>query len=130
MSKYRYFTDQELGCRCSICKDKPSSDNMNEDFMQIIVALREELGFSLPATSAYRCKDHPDEVKKEKPGSHNTGSAIDIQVSGVRAFKLIKAALDVGILGLGVNQKGDPTKRFIHLDMDFNSPNRPAVWSY
>lgn len=102
---------------------------MDDFFMEQIVHLREELGFGFVVTSSYRCPDHPVEARKSSPGAHTTGKAMDIKVSGKRALLLLEAALRRGFIGIGVNQKGDHSQRFIHLDM-WNEGPRPAVWSY
>lgn len=103
---------------------------MNDNFMQKVDALREKMGFSFPVNSAYRCKDHPIEARKQFPGAHASGRAIDIGVSGKEAYRLLQGALEAGFTGIGVSQKG-PT-RFIHLDdiEDLAGRPRPHVWSY
>jgi uncharacterized protein YcbK (DUF882 family) len=121
---YKYFSIDEL--KCQHC----GADGMDESFMVKVEALRHELGFPFVVTSAYRCKDHIIERKKKTPGAHASGHAIDIAVSGDKAYKLLDAALRVGMTGIGVNQKGN--NRFIHLDdleWDESRP-RPWVWSY
>jgi zinc D-Ala-D-Ala carboxypeptidase len=117
-----YFTPEEL--QCSHCKKQ----GMDPLFMDMIVTLRERLRFPLIVTSGYRCPDHPAE--RGSAGAHTKGLAMDICVSGPRALKLIREALNMGFVGLGVSQKGpDLSKRFIHLDMWVEGP-RPAIWSY
>jgi len=128
MTTYRYFTKDELRCHCDACKDDEEI-YMDDFFMEQIVAIREQLGFSFPVTSAYRCTEHPVEARKSSPGAHTTGKAMDIQVSGKRALWLLEAALKQGFIGLGISQKGPHDKRFIHLDMWTEGP-RPALWSY
>ena len=121
---YKYFSMDEL--KCQHCGEQ----GMNEAFMVKVEALRWELGFPFVVTSAYRCKDHIIERKKKTPGAHASGHAIDIAVRGDKAYKLLDAALRVGMTGIGVNQKGN--NRFIHLDdleWDESRP-RPWVWSY
>lgn len=120
---YRYFTADELSC--SHCGES----HMDEFFMEQIVALREELGFGFIVTSSYRCPEHPVEARKESPGAHTSGKAMDIKVSGKRAYLLLEAALRKGFIGVGISQKGDHAKRFIHLDM-WTEGSRPRVWSY
>ena len=123
---YKYFTEDEL--RCSHC----GINNMNNLFMQRIVMLRELLGFPFVVTSAYRCKDHPIEARKDSPGAHETGQALDIHVYGNNAHRLLDAALRAGFSGVGISQKGEHLKRFIHLDNLSTSDDRPrpTVWSY
>ena len=120
---YKYFTKEEL--QCSHCGES----HMDESFMNYICTLRERCAFPFIVTSAYRCKDHPVEAGKASPGAHTTGKAMDIKVSGKRAWMLIKEATAMNFVGIGVSQKGDPNSRFVHLDMYLDGP-RPAVWSY
>jgi len=123
---YKYFTEDEL--RCSHC----GINNMNNLFMQRIVMLRELLGFPFVVTSAYRCTNHPIEARKDSPGAHTTGQALDINVYGNNAHRLLDAALRAGFSGVGIAQKGEHSIRFIHLDDLGNSDDRPrpTVWSY
>jgi zinc D-Ala-D-Ala carboxypeptidase len=118
-----YFTPEELDC--SHCKKQ----GMDPLFMEMVVELRERLRFPFIVTSGYRCPSHPNETHRTT-SAHQAGKAIDICVSGPRALKLIREALNMGFVGLGVSQKGaDLSKRFIHLDMWVEGP-RPSVWSY
>ena len=105
--EYKYFSEEELSC--SHCQE----NEMNDDFMQKVEALRQELGFPFVVTSGYRCRSHPIEARKFSAGAHSTGNALDIAVAGD-----------------GVNQKGDV--RFIHLDNIEKGQGRPRpwVWSY
>ena len=118
-----YFSREELKCQHS------GEDGMDVEFMQLIDKMRGELGFPFPVNSAYRSPLHPIEVRKEKPGAHATGKAIDIGVSGERAIKLIECALANGITRIGIQQKGPIDGRFIHLDVCTNYTS-PAIWSY
>jgi zinc D-Ala-D-Ala carboxypeptidase len=121
---YKYFTEDEL--KCQHC----GAEGMDEDFMEKIEDLRHDLGFPFKVTSAYRCKDHPIEARKASPGAHESGHALDISIAGEDALRLLHAALEEGMTGIGVNQKGD--SRFIHLDDLGWAKNRPRpwIWSY
>jgi uncharacterized protein YcbK (DUF882 family) len=116
-----HFTSTELACKCG-CGMLPAPD-----FMAKVQALRDELGFALPVTSAARCPAHNAAVSATgRAGPHTTGRAIDIGVRGDRAVALVKAALNHGFTGIGIAQKG--VSRFIHLD-DLQE-GRPTIWSY
>lgn len=121
---YKYFKDSELSC--SHCNEQ----GINEQFMVKIESLREQLGFPFIVTSGYRCKKHPIEARKASPGTHTTGRAVDLAVSGEKAYRLLSGALRAGFTGVGINQKGG--SRFIHLDDIESSGGRPRpwVWSY
>lgn len=115
------FNSIELACKCG-CGMLPALD-----FMLKVQALRDELGFVMPVTSAARCPSHNSAVSATgKAGPHTTGRAIDIAVRGEQAVRLVRAALNAGFTGIGIAQKG--ASRFIHLD-DLQS-GRPTIWSY
>ncbi|KAB0285479.1 peptidase M15 [Vibrio fortis] len=122
MARWLNFTDDEL--RCSCC----GRLNPNPEFitlMDLVQKLRERLNVSLSVSSAYRCENHPVERKKKRAGMHNL-AAIDLKVSYGKAWRVLEAAIDMGFTGIGINQKGDPKQRFIHLDLR----EVPRVWSY
>ena len=104
---YKYFTEDELKCRHT------GECNMDDDFMKVLEAIREECAFGFVVTSAYRSPEHP----------------IEILVHREQAFKVIEVALKHGVQRIGVAQKGDVGSRFIHLDMDETRAS-PRVWSY
>ena len=120
---YPHFSNKELQCRCG-CK----VNLMDDAFMQRLEALRTTWSQSMPVSSAYRCANHPVEKSKARPGTHNSGRAVDILIAGKEAYQLIQLAMAMGFTGVGISQKGDYASRFIHLDITNN--NRPAVWSY
>lgn len=102
---------------------------MNEEFMKKLNNVRMAFNAPMVITSAYRCEKHNDEVSASKSGAHTKGRAVDVAVSGSDAFRLVKCAIENGMTGVGVSQKG--SHRFIHLD-DETLPDfpRPNVWSY
>jgi len=120
-----YFSEAELKCQhCGVYR-------FDEDFLRLLNVIRVSCGFPLPVSSGYRCSGHPIEAAKEHPGTgaHCTGKAVDIQISGWKAHRLLELALEHGIKRVGVNQSGPHSKRFIHLDAALDLPN-PAIWSY
>lgn len=103
-------------------------------FMDKLQRLRSGLGFPLKITSGYRSPDHSVEAAKEERGSHTYGLAVDIAVSGSKAWSVLSEAMILNFTGIGVCQKGPLESRFIHLDcmtseISYRFP-RPAVWSY
>jgi len=105
-------------------------ERMDPDFMARLTELRIEANFPFPVTSSYRDSEHNRRVGGSPNSAHLLGRAVDIRVSGERAFKLLNLAPRFGFTGIGVKQKG--SKRFIHLDDCEDSPERPRprVWSY
>lgn len=115
-----YFSEDELRCQHS------GEYKFDSDVLKILNAIRKEFG-PMPVTSGYRCREHPIEAAKERPGAHTTGKAVDIGVSRDDAYRLITVAVGHGCPRIGVNQKG--SGRFIHLDWDYERPY-PTIWSY
>lgn len=123
---YRYFTDDELRCKCGCGQQR-----MQPDFMRKMDELRAKVGFPLPLTSAYRCSNYNAKVSSTGPnGPHTSGRAVDIAVDRKQAYILLYEAMLMGFTGIGIQQKGNG--RFIHLD-DLTEPvhrPRPTIWSY
>ena len=129
-SPWKYFSLEELKCKCGQCGS--TGIEMDNDFMERLIELRKECGFAFPVSSGYRCPKHNAAVSKTSfDGPHTTGKTIDILISGSNAYLLVKKALIHGFTGIGINQKGEHGKRFIHLDT-LETPDypRPAIWSY
>lgn len=121
------FSKEEMACKCC------GKCDMDHEFMDKLQALREEIGVKLKVTSGYRCPEHNKKVSSSgKFGPHTTGKAVDLQVSGLVAFRILFHAPRMGFTGLGLQQKGLHNSRFIHLDTLQGSKNRPrpTVWTY
>lgn len=109
---------------------------MDADFMEQMQILREIYGKPMVITSGYRdAIEHPIEANKTRPGAHAYGVAADVKVAYTDAYDLLQAAVELGVFsGIGVSQKGEPTNRFIHLDMAtsemLDGGLRPTIWSY
>lgn len=119
-----FFTEEEFKCKhTGLCE-------MNEQFMEKVLALRKAYNKPIRISSGYRDKKHPIEAVKTTSGAHTTGNACDIAVSHAEAFEILSIAMSLGFTGIGVQQKG--AGRFIHLDDLPNSKvfTRPTVWSY
>ena len=127
-TKWQYFSAEELTCHCGCGRM-----DMDDGFMQKIVAMRRELGFPFVVTSGFRCPEYNQRVSNTGPqGPHTTGHAMDINVHHGEAAEVLAVAKRRGITGLGLMQKGsDLSKRFIHMD-DLQAPAypRPNVWTY
>lgn len=120
----KYFTRDELKCpHCGECHMKP-------EFLVRIDTLRERFGKPLIVSSGYRCPEYNAMISHTgTTGPHTTGQAVDIVISGRDAYDLLSLALQMGFTGIGINQKGDYGKRFIHLDT-LKGDTRPWVWTY
>ena len=120
-----HFKNHELQCHCGCGENR-----MDPDFMEKLEVLREKVDFPMFLSSAYRCPSHNAEVSTSgKTGPHTQGKAVDVRISGDKAFELLKHALALGFHGVGISQTGAWAQRFIHLDMADDCP-RPRVWTY
>jgi len=121
---WKNFKLEEFACKhCG-------KNEINHKLIDKLQLLRDDLGFPLVISSGYRCSEHPIEAKKNKPGTHALGLAVDIAVSHEKALEVLYKGIAHGFTGIGVNQKGEG--RFIHLDIakvEDYSP-RPHLWSY
>ena len=122
------FSTNEMMCHCG-CKDS----EMDSDFMKILQEIREDMNRPLKISSAVRCEKHNMKVSSTgKNGPHVYRKAADIIISGADALRLIDTARKHGISGVGISQRGDHAKRFVHIDTlsaDDGHP-RPTVWTY
>jgi zinc D-Ala-D-Ala carboxypeptidase len=97
-------------------------ENMDPEFLENLDRLREICGFPFRITSGWRDATHPVEARKEKPGTHNLGIAVDIAVSnGFERMNIVHEALKMGFSGIGV------AKGFVHVDMRTTTP---VMWTY
>lgn len=120
-----HFSDDELRCKCGCGRQE-----MEAEFLVTLEAIRIAYNRPMHLSSAFRCPAHNAAVSHTgTSGPHTTGRAVDVLVSGRDAHDLICAAVEAGITGIGVSQKGPHAQRFIHLD-DLEGPTRPWVWSY
>jgi uncharacterized protein YcbK (DUF882 family) len=105
------------------------ASGIDQNFVAKLQELRNLVNIPLKISSGYRCKDHPIEKKKEKPGTHSEGIACDILCSGADAYKILDSAFELKFTGIGVNMRGNYAQRFIHLDTSTKQA-RPNIWSY
>jgi len=124
MSEWKNFRLEEFACKhCG-------KNKIEHELVDKLQSLREDLGFPFIISSGYRCKEHPIEARKSKPGTHAEGIAVDIACSHKQALQIVSVAEGYGFTGIGVNQKGNG--RFIHLDISKAEASRPRphIWSY
>lgn len=111
-----YFKPHELACKCC------GAQGCAPSAVEALNELREAYGKPIVLTSAYRCRKHPVEAKKSKPGQHSLGVAFDIRVKdGAEAFTLMKLAFEKGWRGIAFGNG------FVHVDM---REGTPVTWRY
>ena len=122
----RNFTTNEMACLCC------GKSDMDDEFMRVLQSIRDEMQRPLKITSGFRCEKHNSKVSSTgKTGPHTFAKAADILISGADAMRLFAVAQKHGVSGVGMSQRGDHAKRFVHLDI--LSPDegpRPTVWTY
>lgn len=118
-----HFTDEELTCQCG-CGGLPPQDLQDE-----LEELRIAFGEPMVISSGYRCPAHNDAVSGTGLDGPHTKGAFDVLISGSAAHRLLSAAVIMGWTGIGISQRGDHAKRFIHIDR-LDNETRPWVWSY
>jgi len=119
MKESKYFKESEMLCQhCG-------GSAWNQEFMEWLDTVRFTFGKPIVISSGYRCPEHPIEKKKDYPGAHTTGLAVDIKVRGVDVIELTSIAYSLGCRRIGWNQKG--SARFLHLD---KADMLKGSWSY
>lgn len=128
-NEIQFFRPAEFACKCGRCKS--DGTEMSLDVVNKLDQLRERMKIPLRVTSGYRCPDYNAQVSTTgRNGPHTTGRAADIAVAGPDAFRLVRhCTLGGWFTGIGVHQRGDHAKRFIHLD-DLDGDGRPWIWTY
>lgn len=120
---YEFFTHKELACKCG-CGGVPQ-----DKFIRCLEQLRKDYNKPIVISSGYRCKKHNLIIGGVMESAHTQGLAADIKISGKNAHELLKHAFSLGFTGIGIQQKGFPTSRYIHLDIAMGLL-RPNIWSY
>lgn len=121
------FTRAEFACRHT------GRCEVDERFMDLLQQTRTAYGRPMFVTSGYRDPSHPIEARKTRPGAHALGMAADVACHGGDAYAILRRAIGAGMTGIGVQQKGDHDKRYLHLDAVPESHEwipRPMLWSY
>lgn len=113
---FRYFTRKEFDCQ------QTGENDMQDEFIHSLDALRHECGFSFRITSGYRSPSHSIEARKATPGTHAQGIAADIGTTdGSERYIIVKNAMAMGFSGIGIH------KTFVHVD---TRTTTPVVWTY
>jgi zinc D-Ala-D-Ala carboxypeptidase len=120
-----HFSEKELACRCGC-----GEGVMDERLLELLEAIRVEYGKPMVISSAYRCPTWNAAVSSTgRVGPHTTGKAVDVLCRGKDAHQLLAIALEEGVPGIGVFQRGVHRKRFLHFDV-IEGVGRPYIWSY
>lgn len=118
-------TDKMLQCQCGHEKcDKPILDR---NVLIRLQSIRDDLGMPMQITSGARCKYHPIEASKTKPGSHFHCIAVDIACDSKQMETKLKvlAGRHGATRVAGTHEDG-----FIHMDWSDTTRKDVPTWSY
>ncbi|MCL2291236.1 MAG: D-Ala-D-Ala carboxypeptidase family metallohydrolase [Bacteroidetes bacterium] len=118
----KYFKEEEF----KKCNPPCSLQDMDQDFMDWLDSVREDAGISFRLKSAFRSKQHEQNMGRSGNSAHTEGKAVDIDSpNSVSRFKILKSAFAKGCKRLGI----DFSKNFIHLDRS-TKLDHEVVWKY
>ena len=99
--------------------------DLKTEMLNFINDLEKSLGYEITITSGYRSSEHPIEAKKNKPGEHTEGLAIDVAaVGGTPFYELVKHAMDLDCKRIGISRKSN----FVHLGL--SKDRVTSIWTY
>lgn len=120
MKTAKYFVDAEF----RQCNPPCSIEDMEQDFLDVLDAIREKAGIPLVLNSAYRPVSHEKKQGRAGTSAHTYGLAVDIRCSSdVNRWKIISAAIECGVTRIGVSSN------FIHIDISAKH-TQCVVWTY
>ena len=120
-----FFHSVEFRCRCTLptCEDT----EVDIELLNRLDEMRKILKQSIIILSAYRCKEHQENIRgqgiKTAVGvsQHELGKAVDIMSNGKTAEDLEEAAKEAGFKSIGI------AKGWIHVDLRDDKERR---WKY
>ena len=121
MLSVKNFSENEMACNCG-CGQNECKDEM----VSLLQKLRDDVGFPIRLSSAFRCESWNQKVGGHPSSSHMEGLAIDILCRGEKALQIVESAIKLGFTGVGISQKHG--QRFVHLDVKPTGSKR--LWSY
>jgi hypothetical protein len=116
-------TDTRLRCTCGHpCCDQRSIDQDSLDKVQLV---REDYGAPMVITSGGRCPNHPDELKRSKPGDHQKCTTVDVRYKTVlQRNKLMVLAGRHGATRVAFG------RGFVHMSWSPTADKSVPTWKY
>lgn len=116
----KYFKEQEF----KKCTPSCSLQDMDQEFMNLLDALRAAAGIPLVLNCAYRSPAWEKSKGRSGSGDHPQAKAVDIRCNdSTNRFKILHAAYKLGIKRIGI------AKTYIHIGAGSNLPTQVA-WMY
>jgi len=106
----KYFTEDEMRCKC--CGGLPEN-GMDQTLVDLLDAIREQVGKPITLSCAYRCPSHNADVGGVPDSQHVLGCASDLLIpEGYTVETLAEVAEECNADGVG-RYFGD---EFVHVD--------------
>lgn len=116
----KYFGESEF----KRCVPSCSLQDMNQQFMTALDALRAQAGIPLVLNCAYRSVQWDKSKGRSGNSAHTRGKAADIRCNAsATRMKIVRAALALGFKRIGIG------KDYVHVDMDASLPQN-VIWHY
>lgn len=116
----KYFKEPEF----KRCVPSCSLQDMNQQFMTALDALRAQAGIPLVLNCAYRSVQWDKSKGRSGNSAHTRGKAADIRCNAsATRWKIVRAALALGFKRIGIG------KDYVHVDMDSSLPQN-VIWHY
>lgn len=121
-----HFMAREFRCPCSHCTEIV----VEQELVDKLEAMRLTLGVPMFITSAYRCAAYQDDLRArgfetaKGISQHQLGRAADVMTKLHSGPQLEQVADEAGFDAIGVG------KRFVHVDLRKDKPNRRWTYSY
>lgn len=107
-----YFQLKEFECKCKKCKgDINVGPGISTRLIEVLNAIRSEVGVSVVINSGYRCPEHNAAVGGSPRSQHVEGTAADIRWKGMDMEDAAILAEQCGADGIGIYET------FIHVDV-------------
>lgn len=125
LDKTQFFKTSEFACHCSL--DSCVEQRINKNLLKKLVELRKEVNEPIIVTSAYRCSDYQEQLRKQgvntvvaKKSTHELGNAVDVKPVRMR-IKDFLSFCEKKFKAIGI------ASNFLHLDERSDKERR---WNY
>jgi len=109
-----YFSEAEIRCRCDLGSKCPAPLALEPTFRGKLLEVRLLFGLPMTVTSGIRCPYWNDKNSGAVDSWHLKAGAVDVRSKGAAYNgRLVKAALEAGIMGIGIRGGKAP---IVHLD--------------
>ena len=118
-------TDPKLCCTCG----HPDCDyrSVDQQRLDLVQAIRDDLGQAMIITSGGRCPNHPNEVNKLQEGDHQLCTTVDVACDNMYLENKLKVL--AGRHG-ATRVAGGAYCGFVHISWTPTSDRSVPTWSY